>query len=419
MIDARRLLLDLFQTAVNHAQPTLAMRAHLPDPPKGRTVVIGAGKASARMASALEQLWPAPLAGFVVTSYGNAVPCEHITIAEAAHPVPDIAGLAATERMLDLVRGLGEDDLVIALISGGGSALLPAPFGNLTLEDEQTINRALLASGAPIAAMNVIRGQFSFIKSGRLAKLCSPARVVSLVISDVPGDDPALVSSGPTIPTGATREQARKLIDLHRIALPEAALDILDSDQNLAPTPDDPAFARNTVHIIASARMALEAAAKAAQERGIPAVILSESIEGEARHIASMHGAIAREVALNGRPFNKPVILLSGGETTVTVRGVGRGGRNSEFGLALALAMEGITGLDAIIADTDGIDGSGDNAGVFIDAGTADRLRAAGIDPHQALFKNDAYSALAKIGDLLITGPTGTNVNDFRAILIR
>ncbi|MGV3574896.1 MAG: glycerate kinase type-2 family protein [Devosia sp.] len=418
MDNARSFLRDLFQAAVDRAQPALAMSAHLPSPPAGRTIVIGAGKASARMAVALDQAWGGPLSGLVVTSYGNAVPCSCIRIAEASHPVPDEAGEAAATEMLALVSDLGPDDLVIALISGGGSSLLPAPLAPLTLLDEQAINRALLASGAPIGAMNVIRSQFSTIKNGRLAMLCHPARVATLVLSDVPGDDPRQVSSGPTIPSGDNRTEASALVDLYDIELPTAAKAILASGLGTAPHPADPAFSRDTVSIIASAGLALEAAAEEARRQGITPIILSDSIEGEARHIASMHGAMAREVASRGRPFQRPVVLLSGGETTVTLRGKGRGGRNSEFALALALSVDGLGNVAALAADTDGIDGSGDNAGAYVDGNTADRLRRQGINPLQLLVGNDAYAAFSSLDDLLITGPTGTNVNDFRAVLI-
>lgn len=418
MQHARTFLHDLFQAAVSKAQPAGAMGGHLPDKPVGRTIVIGAGKASAKMAQALENLWSGPISGHVVTSYGNAVPCRHITISEASHPVPDEAGLSAAQHMVSLVSDLRPDDLVIALMSGGGSALLPAPPSPLTLADEQAINRALLASGAPIGAMNIIRSQFSTIKNGRLAKLCYPARVATLVLSDVPGDDPGQVSSGPTIPSGDNRAEARALVDLYSVELPAAALDILACDTGTAPNPANPAFARNSVVTIASAAMALDAAADEARRQGVTPIILSDCIEGEARHIATMHGAIAREIATRSRPFRPPVVLLSGGETTVTLRGKGRGGRNSEFALALALAVDGLATVTALAADTDGIDGSGDNAGAYIDGHTASRLRGQGINPLHSLMNNDAYAALSALDELLITGPTGTNVNDFRAVLI-
>ncbi|KKB86763.1 hydroxypyruvate reductase [Devosia limi DSM 17137] len=415
-----RALLDaLFRHAVAMAQPALAVRANLPSPPRGRTLVIGAGKASAQMARAFELAWQGPLTGLVVTRYGYAEPCDRIEIVEASHPVPDEAGFLAARRIMEAVSGLSHDDLVVALISGGGSALLPAPAPGLTLDDEQAVNRALLASGAPIAVMNLIRNQFSTIKGGRLALRASPARVATLVVSDVPGDDPAIVASGPTIPIAGTRELARKYANLYRLGLPPAAQALFEGDEHPAPQADDPRLAENSVRIIASAALSLEAAAELARGQGIEAAILSDAIEGESRDVAQVHAAIAREIAQRNRPFSKPVVLLSGGETTVTLRGNGRGGRNAEFLLAFAIAIDGVAGITAVAADTDGIDGSEDNAGAFCDGTTATRLRKAGIDPLAALANNDAYSAFAAIGDLLVTGPTGTNVNDFRAILIR
>jgi hydroxypyruvate reductase len=415
---SRALLERLFHAAVARAQPALSIRQHLPPKPAGRTVVVGAGKASAQMALAFEAAWDAPLSGLVVTRYGYGVPCRRIEVVEAAHPVPDAAGEAATRRLREAVRGLGPDDLVVALVSGGGSALLAAPAPGMALADEQAVNAALLASGAPIGVMNAIRKELSAVKGGRLAALAAPARVATLVVSDVPGDDPAIVASGPTVPSASTREEARRLVELYGIALPAAAAALLASGQNPAPRPDDSVFARNTVEVIASASLSLEAAAETARAAGIPAAILSDAIEGEAREVAKVHAAIAREVRTRNRPFAKPVLLLSGGETTVTLRGKGRGGRNAEFLLAFALAVDGLPGIAALAADTDGIDGTEDNAGAFADGTTARRLRAAGIDPLAALADNDAYGAFAAIGDLFVTGPTGTNVNDFRAILI-
>lgn len=414
----RAFLAGLFDAAVAAADPARALAAHLPEPPRGRTVVIGAGKGAAQLAAAFEALWDGPLQGVVVTRYGYACPTRAIRVIEAAHPVPDAAGLAASAALFDAVRGLGPDDLVVALICGGGSSLLPMPPGDLTLEDEAALNRALLASGAPISVMNAIRKQVSGIKGGRLAAAAHPARVVSLVVSDVPGDDPAQVASGPTVPDPGSRADARRLVDSWRIDLPPRLRDWLAGDAGAAPDPADPVFARNEVHVIASARLSLEAAAARAEAAGIPAVILSDAIEGEARDVGRVHAAIAREIAMRDRPFARPVVLLSGGETTVTVRAKGRGGRNSEFLLALALAAEGLP-LAALAADTDGIDGSEDNAGAFADGDSAGRLRAAGLDPQALLSGNDAYSAFAALGDLFVPGPTGTNVNDFRAILIR
>jgi hydroxypyruvate reductase len=332
--------------------------------------------------------------------------------------VPDEAGLAASERLLAAVSGLGPDDLVVALICGGGSALLPAPPEGMDLVDEIAVNRALLASGAPISAMNVVRKHLSRIKGGRLAAAAAPARVVSLVVSDIPGDDPALVASGPTVPDAAGRDAARAAIARYRLELPEAALRWLDRPESAAPSPDEPVFARNDVRVIASARLSLEAAAAAAAADGVNVAILGDAVEGEAREVARAFGAIAREVSLRGRPFAPPVVLLSGGETTVTVRGGGRGGRNAEFALSLGRDIAGLAGVAALAADTDGIDGSEDNAGAFADGGTWSRLRELGHDPAALLADNDAWTAFDALGDLFVTGPTGTNVNDFRAILV-
>ncbi|MBF0679940.1 MAG: glycerate kinase [Devosia sp.] len=413
------LLKGLFETAVERAQPALAVSQFLPQKPKGRTIVIGAGKASAQMARAFEKAWDGPLNGLVVTRYGYAEKCEQIEIVEAAHPVPDAAGFEAARRIVELLQGLSADDLVVALISGGGSSLLPAPAEGMSLEDEQAVNRALLASGAPIGVMNLIRNQFSSIKGGRLALAAAPARVATLVVSDVPGDDPALVASGPTISLAGTRAEARKYAALYGLELPAAAQKILAGEDNIAPRSDDPRFVNNSVVTIASAALSLTAAADKARAMGIEAAVLSDSIEGEARDVALVHAAIAKEIALRNQPFSKPVVLLSGGETTVTLRGKGRGGRNGEFLLSLAIALDGVEGVTALAGDTDGIDGSEDNAGAFVDGTSARRMREAGVDPLAAQANNDAYTAFEAIGDLFVTGPTGTNVNDFRAILIR
>jgi glycerate 2-kinase len=415
----RELLERMFAVAVAAAMPGPAIKLNLPPYPKGRTIVIGAGKASAQMAQAFDEAWQAPLTGLVVTRYGYGATCPRIEIVEAAHPVPDEAGFLAARRLREVVSGLGPDDLVVALISGGGSALLPSPAAGLSFEDEQAVNRALLASGAPIGVMNLIRNQFSSIKGGRLAAQAYPAQVVTLVVSDVPGDDPAIVASGPTIPMSGSRSLARRSASLFDIDLPPRAAALLASDENPAPSPDDEIFTRNQVRIIASAALSLEAAASLAQESGFTAAILSDSVEGEARSVAQVHAAMAREIQGRDRPFGKPAVLLSGGETTVTLRGKGRGGRNMEFLLAFAIAIDGLDGVSALAADTDGIDGVGDNAGAFADATTATRMRHAGIDPLAALADNDAWTAFHAIGDLVVTGPTGTNVNDFRAIIIR
>ncbi|MDN2582029.1 glycerate kinase [Aquibium sp. ELW1220] len=417
--EPKRFFTDLYEAAVAAADPARVIGRFLPERPKGRTIVIGAGKGSAQMARAFEDAWDGPLEGLVVTRYGYGAPCTRIEVVEAAHPVPDAAGLAGAQRLLRTVSGLTADDLVVALISGGGSALLPAPAGRLSLDDEIAVNRALLASGAPISAMNAIRKHVSAIKGGRLAAAAHPARVVTLVVSDIPGDVAALVSSGPTIPDGSTREDALRLVETWRMELPAAVMAHLASPEADAPLPDDPRFAGNEVHVIASAAVSLEAAAAAARAQGLEAVILSDAIEGEAREVGGVHAAIAREVAARNRPFAKPVVILSGGETTVTLRGAGKGGRNSEFLLALALGIDGVAGISAFAADTDGIDGSEDNAGAFCDGTSAARLRAAGRDPRALLATNDAWTAFDALGDLFSPGPSGTNVNDLRAMLVR
>lgn len=419
--EARPFLTTLFEAAVRAADPYEAIRAHLPEKPKGRTIVAGAGKAASQMAAAFEKLWDHPLTGTVVARHGPIERCERIRVLQSAHPVPDEAGLRASEELLKLVEGLTADDLVVALISGGGSSLLPAPPEGLTLADEIAVNKALLASGAPISAMNVVRKHVSRIKGGRLAAAAGPARVVSLVVSDVPGDNPAFVASGPTVPDGSAAEEALEIVSRYGMVLPDGVLAHLRSDAARAPDPSDPVFRRHACHVIASASVSLEAAARTAQELGVEARILSDAIEGEARDIGRMHAALAREVALRNRPFQKPVVLLSGGETTVTISGndYGKGGRNAELLLSLALDIDDLDGIDALAADTDGIDGSEDNAGAFADGGSVSRMRAAGADPRAHLARHDAWSAFSVSGDLFVPGPTGTNVNDFRAMLIR
>ena len=418
--DDRALLTGLFDAAVAAADPARALAPHLPERPKGRTVVIGAGKGAAQLAAAFEDLWDAPVEGVVVTRYGYAAPCRHLKVIEAAHPVPDAAGEAACAEVFAALEGLTGDDLVVALITGGGSALLAAPPEGLTLEDEAALNRALLSSGAPIGAMNAIRKQVSRVKGGRLALAALPARLVTLVVSDVPGDDPAQVASGPTVAGAADRAQAMAAIRAWGIDLPEAVMrHLLDAPED-APRPDDPRLTGQSVIVIASAARSLEAAAEAARAAGLSAHILSDAVEGEAREVAKVHAAIAREVALRDRPFAAPCVILSGGETTVTLRGDGgRGGRNGEFALAFARAVDGAAGVSLLAADTDGIDGSEANAGAFADGGTAGAMRAAGVDPDDALAANDSWGAFDAVGGLFTPGPTGTNVNDFRAILIR
>ncbi|ESY33334.1 glycerate kinase [Mesorhizobium sp. LNJC391B00] len=423
VLDPKSFLISIFDAAVAAADPERTIRDHLPARPKGRTIVIGAGKGSAQMAAAFEKVWDGPIEGLVVTRYGYGARCERIEIIEAAHPVPDPAGLEASRRLLEKVQGLTADDLVVALISGGGSALLPSPAPGLTLADEIAVNEALLASGAPIAAMNTIRKHLSTIKGGRLAAAAWPAKLVSLVVSDIPGDNPALVASGPTVPDSGNRADALASIAAYGMKLPDAVMAHINSPEADAPNPDDQRFSRNEVHLIASAGVSLEAAAAEAKWQGIEAVTLSDSIEGEAREVGGVHAAIAREVATRNRPFQKPVLILSGGETTVTLRAPvdgkrGKGGRNSEFLLAFAIGISGAEGIHALAADTDGIDGSEDNAGAFADGSTVSRMRAAGIDTKAMLAGNNAWTAFNAIGDLFVPGPTGTNVNDLRAILI-
>lgn len=419
VLEPKSFLISIFDAAVAAADPERTIRDHLPAKPRGRTIVIGAGKGSAQMAAAFEKVWDGPIEGLVVTRYGYGARCERIEIIEAAHPVPDAAGLEASRRLLEKVQGLTSDDLVVALISGGGSALLPSPAAGLTLADEIAVNEALLASGAPIAAMNTIRKHVSTIKGGRLAAAAWPAKMVSLVVSDIPGDNPALVASGPTVPDTGSREDALASIAAYGMKLPDAVMEHINSAEADAPSPGDERFAGNEVHLIASAGVSLEAAAAEARRQGIEAVILSDSIEGEAREVGGIHAAIAREVATRNRPFPKPVLILSGGETTVTLRAKGKGGRNSEFLLAFAIGISGADNIHALAADTDGIDGSEDNAGAFADGSTVARMRSAAVDAKAMLAGNNAWTAFNAVDDLFVPGPTGTNVNDLRAILIR
>ncbi|WP_295999209.1 glycerate kinase [Rugamonas sp.] len=414
----RALLRRMFDAAIAAAQPDLCVPAALPEAPKGRLIVIGAGKASAAMARAVERNWPGPLSGLVVTRYGYAVPCERIEIVEAAHPVPDAAGLAAARRILGLVQGLSAEDTVLCLISGGGSALLPLPADGISLEDKQMVNRALLGCGASIGEMNCVRRHLSAIKGGRLAAACHPARVVTLLISDVPGDDPRDIASGPTVGDASTCADALAIIGRYAIALPDHILEVLRSGRGESIKPDDPRLAGAEVRMIATPQMALEAAARVAAQAGVTPHILGDGIEGEARDVGKVMAAIALQTARRGQPFAAPCVLLSGGETTVTVRGGGRGGRNVEFLLACAIALQGEQGVHGLAGDTDGVDGLEDIAGAHIGPDTLRRAWAGGLRPTDSLDNNDGHGFFQALGDSIVTGPTLTNVNDFRALLI-
>jgi hydroxypyruvate reductase len=417
-IDSRLFLADLFAAAVRAADPAACVPRHLPPPPKGRTLVIGAGKAAAAMARAVERHWPGELSGLVVTRYGHGVPCERIEVVEASHPVPDEAGQKAAARMLALVGELTSDDRVIALISGGGSALLALPFDGITLAEKQQMNRALLNSGASISEMNCVRKHLSAVKGGRLAAAAYPARLLTLAISDVPGDDPAVIASGPTVADPTTCADALAVLDKYRIALPPPVDGLLRSGLSETPKPGDVCFAHGETRVIATAQGSLAAAADAARAGGVAPLILGDAIEGEAREVAKVMAGIAKSCARHGVPARPPCVLISGGETTVTVRGKGRGGRNAEFLLALAVALKGHPGIHALAGDTDGIDGCEDNAGAILAPDTLARAHALGLDAQARLADNDGYGFFAALGDLVVTGPTRTNVNDFRAILI-
>ena len=418
MSEQRALLRRMFDAAVAAAQPSLCLPAHLPPRPKGRVVVIGAGKASAAMARAVEDNWAGPLGGLVVTRYGYKVPCSRIEIVEAAHPVPDAAGIEAAQRIRRMVSGLCADDLVLALISGGGSALLAAPGPGLTLEDKQAVNKALLRSGATISEMNCVRRHLSALKGGRLAAASHPAKVVTLLISDVPGDNPTDIASGPTVPDPTTCADALEIVRRYAIELPSRVRAVLESGEGETVKPGDLRLAGIDTRMIATPQMALEAAAAVARDAGIDAHILGDSIEGEARELGKVMAGIALQVAMRGQPFAAPCVLLSGGETTVTVRGKGRGGRNVEFLLSLCLALAGRSGIHAIAGDTDGVDGQEEIAGAFLAPDTLARAWASGIRPRDRLDDNDGHGFFAALGDSVVTGPTLTNVNDFRAILI-
>jgi hydroxypyruvate reductase len=431
MTDPQTALRHLYDVAVQRALPLHNTAAHLPPPPKGRTLVLGAGKAGGAMAQAVEALWPqdAPLSGLVVTRYGHTPPRpaglpERIEVVEASHPVPDAAGLRAAERILELTQGLTADDLVLCLISGGGSALLTLPAEGISLEDKQAINRQLLASGANIAEMNCVRKHLSRIKGGRLAAACAPARVVTLTISDVPGDDPSIIASGPTVADASTCADALAILQRYAIDVPSLALQALQAGTWETPKPGLPVFDGHSLHMTATPQQSLEAAAEAARAMGMNAYILSDEIEGESREVGKVHAALARAAAKGQGPFQKPCVILSGGETTVTIKpqpagtARGRGGRAGEFCMGLAEALQGQSGVWALAADTDGIDGIEDNAGARVSPDTLSRALALGHKIDAYLQRNDAYGYFEALGDLVITGPTHTNVNDFRAIWV-
>jgi hydroxypyruvate reductase len=425
---SRSFLLSLFRAALSAADPAHCLEPHLGfPPPAGKTLVVGAGKAAASMARAVEAAWPdRPLSGLVVTRYGHALPTRRIEVVEAAHPVPDAAGEAAARRILQIARSAGPDDLVLVLISGGGSSLLSIPGPGLSLEDIQTVNRALLRSGAPISAINTVRKHMSAVKGGRLAAAAAPAQMLTLLISDVPGDDPAVIASGPTVPDPTTCADARHVLELYGVSPPEAVSSFLLSSAAETPKPGDACFANCHLRLVATPAMALAAAAAAATKAGVRPVILGDALEGEARGLADVHASLA--LALSAGPGggpcaragadSRPCVLLSGGECTVTVRGRGRGGPNAEYAAQLALALGGASSIAAIACDTDGIDGSEDNAGAVIGPHTLQRALARDVDIPALLAANDSYRIFQTLGDLIVCGPTYTNVNDFRAILI-
>lgn len=418
------LLVHMFAAAVASAQPSLCIPAHLPNPSelgRGRLVVIGAGKASAAMARAVENHWTgdkSKLAGLVVTRYGYAVSCDHVEIVEASHPVPDAAGLAAAQRLLELVQGLTSEDFVLCLISGGGSSLLPLPLPGLTLEHKQAVNRALLKSGATISEMNCVRRHLSGIKGGRLAAACHPARVLTLLISDVPGDNPIDIASGPTVGDPTTCSDAVAVIRRYGIDLPVEVMHVLTSGDGESIKPDDPRLARSETRMIATPQMALEAAAALARGAGVTPYILGDAFEGEARDVGKVLAGIALQVARHGQPVAAPCVLLSGGETSVTVRGQGRGGRNVECLLSMAIALDGHPQIRALAGDTDGVDGQEEIAGAIVTPDSLERAWALGMSPLDRLDDNDGHGFFEALGDSVVTGPTLTNVNDFRAILI-
>jgi glycerate 2-kinase len=418
-----KLLRSLFDAALAAADPAQALGRYMPDPVAGRTVLTGAGKAAAAMAHAFEALWPGPLDGLVLTRYGHALPCDRVAVLEANHPVPDLAGERAARQMLELAHRLGPDDQLVFLASGGGSALLTLPAPGLTLADKQTVTRALLRSGASISEINAVRKHLSAIKGGRLAAAAAPARILTLAISDVPGDDPTVIASGPTVPDPTTYADARAVLAKYSITEPAAVLRHLAAEPEETPKPGDPVFRNARFELISSPQTALKAAAAAAMRQNVVPVVLSDRIEGEAREVARVHAAIALqlragEFRVGEQTVRPPAVLLSGGETTVTVGGNGRGGRNLEFLLALAVALDGAAGITALACDTDGIDGTEDNAGAILYPDSIARAGRRGVSAKAALADNDGYGFFAALGDLVVTGPTLTNVNDFRAILV-
>ncbi len=416
MIDPDQLLRSLFDAAVAAASPDICVPPYLPPPPKGRTVLVGAGKAAASMARAVETYWQGPVEGLVVTRYGHGVPTRFIEVVEAGHPMPDDAGEEAARRIIARVRGLTADDLMLALISGGGSALLSLPAPGLTLTDKQAVNEALLKSGAAIGEINCVRKHLSAVKGGRLALAAQPARIVSLIISDVPGDDPATVASGPTVPDATTLADARAVLAKYDIDPPAAVAAHLADPASETPKPGDARFAHVENRVIATAKQSLDAAAEVARKAGVTPIILGDAIEGEARTVAAEHARLALDHA---RTATSPLVLISGGETSVTVRGNGHGGRNAEYLLALALALNSTAGIRAIACDTDGIDGTENNAGARLTPDTLARAARLGLDARAMLGDNDGYSFFSALGDLIVTGPTRTNINDFRAILVK
>jgi hydroxypyruvate reductase len=418
MLQPRAILQSLFDAAIAAADPAHCVPPNLPGPPQGRTIVIGAGKAAASMAHAVEQHWTGDLSGLAVTRYGHAVPTSRIQVREAAHPVPDTAGLEASREIMSLVSDLTPDDLVLCLISGGGSALLPLPINGLTLGDKQEVNKALLRSGATIGEMNCVRRHLSAIKGGRLAAACHPAKVVTLLISDVPGDDPINIASGPTVPDPTTCADALEILDRYGINPAPAVLDVLTSGRGETIKPGDERLAQADLRMIATPQMALEAAATVAAQHGLASHILGDAIEGEARDVGKVLAGIALQATRRGQPFTPPCVLLSGGETTVTVRGSGRGGRNVEFLLSLAATLDGYPGIHALAGDTDGVDGLEEIAGAYLAPDSIARAWTKGINVKRSLAENDGHGFFEALGDGIVTGPTLTNVNDFRAILI-